>query len=248
MNFVVTPTESQSLAALRAFLLAVLPDGNEVIKSQENKVPEPATPNFVLMTPTLMPRLATNVDSYADAVFTGSIAGDILTITAVQRGALEVGSKLFGTGIDSTTMIEGFDSGTGGTGTYVVTPAQTVASRTIAAGVKSLTQKFEWMVQLDVHGPNSANNAALIATTFRDEFATQFFTDIDTAIAPAGLISPLYADDPRQGPFINDENQYENRWIVQATLQIDQTVTIPLQFASGLTIEAVSVQERYPPT
>jgi hypothetical protein len=59
-------TESQTLTALRSFLLAVLPTGTEVVKGQDNRVPEPAGSNFIVMTPTLQSRIETNTDSYSD--------------------------------------------------------------------------------------------------------------------------------------------------------------------------------------
>ncbi|WP_233868721.1 phage neck terminator protein [Paraburkholderia adhaesiva] len=58
--------ESQALAVLRAFLLAVLPEGTEVIAGQDNRVPPPVGVDFVVMTPVLRERLSTNVTTYSD--------------------------------------------------------------------------------------------------------------------------------------------------------------------------------------
>lgn len=72
-------------------------------------------------------------------VGTGSIAAGspttygVLTISAITSGALYVGSVLSGTGVTAGTQVTAFISGTGGTGTYVVSVSQTVASTTIAA-------------------------------------------------------------------------------------------------------------------
>lgn len=64
------------------------------------------------------------------ASFTGSIAGNILTVSAVDTGALAIGQELFDlTGsILATTTITALGSGTGGPGTYSVDLPQTVAS------------------------------------------------------------------------------------------------------------------------
>lgn len=57
--------------------------------------------------------------------FTGSINGDVLTVTAVSSGTLQVGTSLSGTGIASGTRIASQLAGsTGGTGTYLLTVSQ----------------------------------------------------------------------------------------------------------------------------
>lgn len=56
-----------------------------------------------------------------------------LTVSAVTSGALEVGSVLAGSGVTTGTYITAFGTGTGGTGTYIVSPTQTAGSTTITA-------------------------------------------------------------------------------------------------------------------
>jgi hypothetical protein len=66
--------------------------------------------------------------------FTGSIAGDVLTVTAVASGTLYAGTTISGTGIVSGTMISSQLTGAaGGTGTYLLSISQqkTVASEVI---------------------------------------------------------------------------------------------------------------------
>ena len=58
---------SQTIAALRTFLLAVLPSGTEVVLGQDNRVPEPAADDFCVMTITLRERLATNTVTTSDS-------------------------------------------------------------------------------------------------------------------------------------------------------------------------------------
>lgn len=61
-------TESQCFAVLRSFLLSVLPTGVAVIQAQVNRVASPNASNYVVMTPILRERIATNIDSYIDDV------------------------------------------------------------------------------------------------------------------------------------------------------------------------------------
>jgi hypothetical protein len=65
---------------------------------------------------------------------TGSISGVDLTVTAVTSGALKVGDRLYAPGVEPNTFITALGTGTGGTGTYVVSNAQTIASQTIYGG------------------------------------------------------------------------------------------------------------------
>jgi hypothetical protein len=83
--------------------------------------PNPSTPNFI------------------GAQFTGSIAGNVLTVTGVTSGAIAQGQTLSGTGITDGTRILQFLSGAGGNvnevGTYLLnkTYAAPVASQLIQA-------------------------------------------------------------------------------------------------------------------
>jgi len=75
--------------------------------------------------------------NYIGASFTGSISGDILTVTAIASGAVAQGQTLSGSGITSGTKIVDFLTGAGGNvnevGTYKLNISQTVASTTITA-------------------------------------------------------------------------------------------------------------------
>lgn len=193
------------------------------------------------MWPIRRERLRTNIDAYVDAKFVGSIVGMWLTITNVIRGELAVGSALFGTGVMLGTAVTALGSGSGGLGTYLVSPSQNCAQGVISAGTIRATQATRVVMQLDIHGPNSADNVEVISTMFRDGYAVREFL-------PAGLaVSPLYADDPKQMPFLNDQQQYENRWVLEAHIQADQTVFgLPQEFMDDVTVNLIDVPQAYP--
>lgn len=231
MSVTLSLTESQTFTALRLFLLSIMPAGMEVVKSQDNRVPEPVGPDFITMTPLFRERLETNVDTYSDTAFTGSISGNTLTVTDVSLGAIKVGAQLLGNNLAANTAVTAFGSGTGGVGTYTVTPSQTVASQVMASGTQMLLQPTKVTIQLDVHGPNSGDNAQIISTTWRDEYAVDQF-------ATSGFdVTPLYASDPHQVPFMNGEQQFENRWVVDLVMQANPIVTATQQFADQLEAE-----------
>jgi len=83
-------------------------------------------------------------------------------------------------------------------------------------------------IQLDVHGPKSADNIQKIATLWRDFAACDFFT-------ASGLdMQPLYTSDPMQVPFVNAEEQYELRWMLDAYLEANIIVGVNQPFADTL--------------
>lgn len=91
-------------------------------------------------TPTAKPQpIGPRFSTSSAAVVTGSVAGTVLTVTAVTSGTLAVGQKITGTGIESlgpyaAYRIASFGTGAGGTGTYNLSASPgTVASTTITA-------------------------------------------------------------------------------------------------------------------
>lgn len=73
---------------------------------------------------------------------TGSIStagGGTLTVTGVFGGVLGVGDTLNSSGMAASTRITSLGTGTGGTGTYGITPSQTLSSRQITAFSSSIS-------------------------------------------------------------------------------------------------------------
>jgi hypothetical protein len=242
MSATLSITESQTLAALRSFLLSVLPAGIEVVRGQDNLVSQPKGPSFVVMTPLMRTRLATNVDTYDDCAFTGSISGNTLTVTEMSLGTITMGATLFGAGITAGTTITTEGTGTGGVGTYAVSQSQTVPSEVMACGRKGMLQNTQVTVQVDVYGPGSADNAQIVTTSFRDGYAVDAFKE-------SGVdVSPLHADDAQQTPFIGAENQFEDRWTMKCVMQCNPVVSVPQQFSGQLEAELTNLGAQYPAT
>ncbi len=185
----VTPdlTDDAIVTALRAFLLAVLPDGVEVVQGQVNRVPEPASPDHVIITAAKRTQLSTTVHRYVPT------SGD----SDNALGAQPLGAS----------------------------PARGGFQRTGRSN--SLTY------QLDVYGPNSNDNAQVIATLFRDDYGCAF-------LALYG-VQPLYCDDGQQMPLVNGEYQYEDRWTMSVVLQGNPYVSVPAQFADKVRVDMQEV-------
>lgn len=233
-----TPSVTQNAvnSALGNFLLAVLGlPATQVIVGQVNRVASPEG-DYAVMWPLRRARFSTNLDTTADCEFTASISTTNMTVTAVEIGALVAGATVFGPGVAANTIIQSGPGG--GAGIYVVSPSQNVASEVMQAGQTQVTQSTEVVMQVDVHGPNSADNAQTISTLFRDAYAVQ-------QMAGTG-VTPLYADDPKQIPFITAAKQYDQRWIVEVHLEIDPTVFVPQEYADAATIVLKPVETLFP--
>lgn len=214
----------------------------QIIKGQVNRVGEPLPQDFIVMWPLMRNRLATNIDNWFDNAFTGSITSNVLNVSAIVNGSVVVGLPLYGANIVTGCKITAQTGGTpGGIGTYSVSTTPDVSSEPLFAGEYDAEQYTEMVIQCDVHGPSSGDNAQRLATLMRDWFAAQAFQD------QAGDIAPLYADDPRQMPFTNAEDQWEDRWVVDVHLQINVNLVLTQQFADTLTVGVISVEATYPP-
>lgn len=89
-------------------------------------------------------------------------------------------------------------------------------------GTKDITQATEWTVQIDCYGDSSMQWANILTTLLRDDYACR-------ALATT-KIQPLSADDPKQRPIVNGEQQYEQRWVITAKFQYNPVTVVPQQF------------------
>lgn len=248
MSLTVTPTEMQVRTALRAFLVSVLPAGVDVVLGQMNRTPEPRSANssYGVIWPLRRRRLATNLHSFQDCHFPGSIAGTVMTAGTVVGLPLAAGRQVFGPGVAPNTVI------TGGSGTsWQVGPTQNVPPGTFSAGAATFTMQGEVVYQLDLHskspndptpGADASDMSEVVIAMFRDGYATEFFKG-------QGITArPLYIDEGRQVPFINAEEQYETNWVHEVRMQANQIVSgVPAEFADSAVFSSVNVDVAFPP-
>ena len=69
-------------------------------------------------------------------------SGGTLTVTAVASGSIAYGDVLSGSGVTAGTYVTGNLTGTGNTGTYLVSVGQTVASETITVAATGVETKW----------------------------------------------------------------------------------------------------------
>lgn len=227
---------------------ATMSTGVTIVTGQQNRVAEPANPFFCVMTPIRFDRLATNLDQSEDCKFTGSIAGTVLSVSGVILGSVVAGATIFGTGalLPGTTILTQLSGSVGGSGTYRVNTPQSLGSQTLSCGQKVLIQEAEVTVQLDFHSPDSTAGdfSQIVSTSLRDEFGVSFFAALPP---PLNGVVPFYADDPKMVPFINDQNQYEWRFSVDACFQVNQSVSTPIRYADAASVTLADVDALFPP-
>ena len=230
---------------LRSFLLSILPEGTPVVKGQVNRVAEVKQPDYVVYWPLHQPRLSTNITEFFDNIITASIAGLVLTVSAIAQDEYPLGTGIplydaTGQVLAGTAIVEQTSGPPGGIGTYTINKTQTVASTTMYASFRDDWVPTEYVVQCDVHGPQSANNVKIIEGLFRSEYATSNFTD-------SGFdMQPLYADTPRQMPWYSDDQQFNDRWSIDVHMQINPRIETPQDFFAALDLGIINVDVVYP--
>jgi len=105
-------------------------------------------------------------------------------------------------------------------------------------GTKAIAAPTQFTVQLDLYGPDSSAWAAIVSALFRD--------DVGYAAFPQA-IKPLYADDPVQLPLIDGEQQFEQRWKLNAVMQTVPVITVEQESATDLKPGVIEVDAAYPP-
>ena len=237
MGFAPVPSHTQIQTALRSALVQIMPFGMLIVQGQDNDVAQPKG-DFIVMTVIRRERISTNIDTYQDCKFTGSVNGTIVTVGPIAFGTPTVGNLLFGTGAAQNPVIMAVNAN----GTLTLSAPATTATRTLSCGVKSIQQSTRVVFQLDIHSPDmgrASDYAQAISTVMRDDTGAML-------LQASGLpVTPLYADDPKQIPFMNKESQFENRYVVECHLQADQVITPPQEFADRVDVDRLPVDLFY---
>ena len=231
-------SESAIYVALRSFLLGTLSPGVEIVRAQDNRVPQPRSANFIIFTPLRSTRLATNMTIYTEIQFFGFIDDDVLTVSAFTFGSdllpNMVVSDMVGDVSPGTTIVNRLTTTGLGTGTFRVSPGgQTIDQRALYSSTRFDLVATEFTVQLDVYGPNAWANVQTLTTYFQSSYGAKALEDLNAEVAP------LYCDPARQVAFIDGERQWEDRWMIELALQVNPTLSISQQAATQIDIGLV---------
>jgi len=89
-----------------------------------------------------------------------TLTNGLMTITAVTSGTFAVGQNISGTDVAAGTVVVALGNGTGGTGTYQVTPGQIISSEQLTAGAATVT--FDSVLQAFVITSGSSGAVSTI--------------------------------------------------------------------------------------
>lgn len=109
------------------------------------------------------------------------------------------------------------------------------ASPAPATGFRDTTRSTRVGIMVNFYGPSAADNGQTFATLFRDMYGCDF-------LRSAG-IQPLYCDDGRQMPLIDDQKQYTARWVYNTLLQANPTISTSQQFADTLELTVLEADK-----
>ena len=84
----------------------------------------------------------------------------------------------------------------------------------------------EVRVQLDFYGAMAESRSRIVANLWKNYYGTDNME----------ICKPLYVQSRQRHPYINDSNQYEDRWILDLGLQYNPTVTHAQDFAEDASV------------
>lgn len=165
-----------------------------------------------------------------------------VTETAIRTGLRAYAQSLLPTGME---VVKGRDNGVpmpvgafAMLGSARITPWRTnVDSNDTATQTKSISVGASYTFQCDVYGANAADNAAILAFAFRDDYPQQFM--------PVGAAA-MYASDPLQMQFVDAEDNYEDRWVIDLTVGYNPVIAIQSQSALSVDVVLSNVDVDYP--
>lgn len=108
------------------------------------------------------------------------------------------------------------------------------------SGSRSVERAEQMGFQIDCYGEGARDLADTINLLFRDQYAVDQFAQSSVDIAP------LYAGDVMQMPFVDDSDQYEERYSFEIFLQINSVVITSQQSCNMLGINILPVETTYP--
>lgn len=180
------------------------------------------------------------------AAFTGTIAGNVLTVSAKASGTIELNQAVAGAGVAAGTIIQGFQSGTGGTGTYLLNLASTVASpEAMTSGpaeVRVTNQVYETTFQFSaLSTQDPANPNQLTASDIMNYVAFIMQNPDTTAQLQGNSVGVLKVGQVRNPYFTDDRQRYEASPNFEMTLTHNQIILTSPPILSGETFNIYPV-------
>ena len=166
-------------------------------------------------------RYTWRISSPAAAVFTGSISGTTLTVTAITSGTIGISQVLFGVGVAQETVITALGTGTGGVGTYTINISQTVASEQMNSAVVGAVFNGQFI------GTTLTVNAVTSGTIFLGQ------TIQGTGVTPQTMITAFVTGSGSTGQYTVNNSQTVPSFAATFTASISGGTMTVTAVASG---------------
>lgn len=98
-------------------------------------------------------------------------------------------------------------------------------------GEATVQTSVEMLMQIDFYGDQAHDRARTLANLWRNHYATDRLENCQ----------PLYAKNPIHAPFVNEKSMYEDRYIVELSLQYNPYVTHDQTFIDATDITLINV-------
>lgn len=165
-----------------------------------------------------------NVTGRFEGTAAQAAAADVMNVTAVTSGQLNIGDVLTGTGVDAGLTIVSFGTGTGGVGTYHVSTVTGFASADVkSAGVGTVTYdslRAAFVVTSPTTGVNSSVG-----------FATGSLAAGVKLTAATGAVQSLGAAAAVPAALMNTITNVTQNWALFMTV-VEQTLSVKLAFTA----------------
>lgn len=96
-----------------------------------------------------------------------------------------------------------------------------------------IQNSVEVRMQLDFYGKDAESRSRIVNNLWRNDYACERLS----------VCQPLYVQSHNRHPYVNDSNQYEDRWIMDVGLQYNPQVNVAQDFADSALITIKPVTE-----
>lgn len=93
--------------------------------------------------------------------------------------------------------------------------------------------------QVDIYGPNAADNMMLIFVLLRSDATSEWMAAY--GLANSITIDTFYTDDPKRSVITNEEQQFEDHWLTRIRIDTVQQASTSVNFMSVLTKPAITL-------
>lgn len=121
------------------------------------------------------------------STFSATASGNVLTVASVSAGVVAIGQVLTGAAVVAGTTITGVRSGSGGAGTYIISPAQTIGGATTMYGNALATMDKPRQVLVTTNSNETSNTITIYGTDWNGSPINESFAGVSSSTVASSL-------------------------------------------------------------